>query len=64
MICTSEQIKHLLELIGPAVLLPWPSGSKGGRKKWKQLQLADMNDDRHLKKLEKAGNIGVALGRV
>jgi DNA-binding transcriptional ArsR family regulator len=61
---TNDRIEHLRELLGPAVLLPWPSGSKGGRKKWHHLQLTDMSDDRHLARLEKAGNIGVALGKV
>jgi hypothetical protein len=60
----SNRICHIRELLGPAVLLPWPSGSKASRKKWKHLQLIDMDDSRHLAKLEKAGNIGVALGRV
>jgi hypothetical protein len=60
----AERIERLRELVGSAVLLPWPSGSKGSRKKWKHLQLIHMNDSGHLSKLEKAGNIGVALGRV
>src|SRR6266511_4233563 len=58
---TSDRIAHLRELLGPAVLLSWPSGSKGYRRKWKHLQLTDMDQD-YLAKLEKAGNIGVALG--
>jgi hypothetical protein len=61
---TNERIEHLRELLGPAVLLPWPSGSKGERRKWKHLQLADTDDDGYLAGLEKAGNIGVALGAV
>jgi hypothetical protein len=60
----SNRIFHILELLGPAVLLPWPSGSKGDRRKWKHLQLPDMNDESHLSQVEKAGNIGVALGKV
>jgi hypothetical protein len=60
----NNRIEHLQELLGPAVLLPWPSGSKGDRRKWKHLQLTDMNDDSYLVKLEKASNIGVALGAV
>ena len=59
----TDRISRLRELLGPAVLLPWPSGSKGNRRKWKHLQLTDMDDD-YLAKLKKAGNIGVALGRV
>ena len=60
----NAKISHLLELLGPAVLLPWASRSKGDRRKWKHVRLADMKDDKHLAKLEKAGNIGVALGKV
>ena len=58
------RIEHLRELLGPALLLPWPSRSKGTHRKWKHLQLTDMDDSGHLSKLEKAGNIGVALGKV
>jgi hypothetical protein len=61
---TSDRIERLRELLGPAVLLPWSAGSKGGNKKWKHRQLVDMNDATYLAKLEKAGNIGVALGAV
>jgi hypothetical protein len=61
---TIARIDHLRELLGPAVLLPWSAGSKGGNRKWKHRQLADMNDATYLAKLEKAGNIGVALGKV
>ena len=60
----NTRIEHLRELLGPAVLLPWPARSKGNRTKWKHLKLNDMNDHGHLTKLEKAGNIGVALGEV
>jgi hypothetical protein len=60
----NDRIERLCELLGPAVLLPWSAGSKGGNKKWKHRQLADMNDATYLAKLEKAGNIGVALGKV
>ena len=60
----SDRISRLLELLGPAVLLPWASRSKGDHRKWKHIQLADMKDDKHLAKLEKAGNIGVALGKL
>jgi len=61
---TRDRISHLRDLLGRAVLLPWPSRSKGDRRRWKHLQLADMEDERHLARLEKAGNIGVALGQV
>ena len=60
----SDRISHLLGLLGPAVLLPWPSRTKGDRRKWKHLQLGDMNEPSHLAKLERAHNIGVALGQV
>jgi hypothetical protein len=59
-----DRVSHLCELLGPAVLLPWPSGSKGDHRKWKHLQLSDMNEVNHLATLERAGNIGVALGQV
>ena len=61
---SSDRILRIRRLVDPAVLLPWPSGSKGDRRKWKHLQLADMNGASHLARLEKAGNIGVALGKV
>jgi hypothetical protein len=61
---TTDRISHLRELLGPAVLLAWPARSKGDRRKWKHLQLTDMNDPSHLAKLERAGNVGVALGKV
>jgi hypothetical protein len=60
----SNRIVHILGLLGPALLLPWSVRSKGDRKKWKHLQLADMDEVSHRSKLEKAGNIGVALGQV
>jgi hypothetical protein len=60
----ANTVSHLRQLLGPAVLLPWAARSKGERRKWKHIQLADMKDDNHLAKLEKAGNIGVALGKV
>jgi len=59
-----NKVAHLLKLLGPAVLLAWPSGSKGGRRKWKHIQLTDMNGDSYLADLEETGNIGVALGKV
>src|SRR5262249_40680661 len=58
-----ERVAGIRELIGPAVLLRWPSGTKGNRRKWKHLQLADMTDE-YLAKLETNCNIGVALGKV
>jgi hypothetical protein len=59
-----DKIERLRGLLGPAVLLPWPAGSKGDRRRWKQIRIADMSEANHLAKLEKAGNIGVALGKV
>ena len=61
---TGYRISRILRLVGPALLLPWPAGSKGGPNKWKHLQLTDMDRDNHQTKLAKAGNIGVALGEV
>jgi hypothetical protein len=60
----NKRVDRLLGLLGPAVLLPWHGRSKGGHRKWKNRQLADMNDSTYLAKLEKAGNIGVSLGKV
>src|SRR6516165_1429172 len=59
----TERIARIRELLGPAVLLRWPSGTKGDRRKWKHLELADMTDD-YLEKLEANCNVGVALGKV
>src|SRR5262249_32839492 len=59
-----DRISHLRDLLGPAVLLAWPARSKGDFRKWKHLRLTDMGDPSHLTKLERAGNIGVALGNV
>src|SRR5215831_6200829 len=61
---SSDRIDHILKLVGPAVLLPWCDRSKGNRRKWKHLQLTDMDEPTHRAKLEKASNIGVALGQV
>ena len=56
---TSNRISHILELVGPPVLLAWPCGSKGNRRKWKHIQLTDMNDNRYLAGLKKAGKEAV-----
>jgi hypothetical protein len=61
---TSDRISHVLGLAGHALLLPWPARSKGNRRKWGHLRLSDMNDATYVAKLDKAGNIGVALGKV
>ena len=60
----SDRISYILGLVGPALLLPWPAKSKGGQRKWKHLELSDMDEPSHLAKLAKAGNIGIALGKV
>src|SRR5215469_7538299 len=60
----TNRVSRLGELLGPAVLLPWAPGSKGDSRRWKHLQLADMDDVSHQTKLQRAGNIGVALGQV
>jgi hypothetical protein len=60
----SDRIPHILALLGPAVLLPWPAGRKGSHRKWSHFQLTDMSAPSHLAELERAGNIGVALGKV
>jgi hypothetical protein len=59
----SNRISQILSLLGSALLLPWPAKCKGAPKKWKHLQLTDMSAPSHLAELERAGNIGVALGR-
>ena len=63
-VATTDRISHLRDLLGPAVLLPWAPGSKGDSRRWKHLQLSDMDEMSHLAKLQRAGNIGVALGQV
>ena len=57
-------VVRILALTGPALLLPWSRGSKGESRRWKHLQLELMGDRVHLDRLAKAGNIGVALGKV
>jgi len=61
---TNDSVSHVLALTGPALLLPWPARSKGSRRKWKHLTLTDMDETTHRAKLDKAGNVGVALGLV
>ena len=60
----SNRISHILALLGQALLLPWPAGCKASQRKWKHLQLTNMSVPSHLAKLDRAGNIGVALGQV
>ena len=55
-------VKELRELLGHDVLLlAWPTGSKGTKRKWGHLTIADMEKPDYLANLER-GNIGVALG--
>jgi hypothetical protein len=55
-------VKALRELLGNDVLLlAWPKGSKGTKRQWGHLTIADMESPGYLAKLEQ-GNIGVALG--
>ena len=61
----NNRIEHLQRTTWPCSAVAMaPTRSKGGHRKWKDRQLADMNDSTYLAKLEKAGNIGVALGKV
>src|SRR5678809_1433194 len=57
------RIARLREPIGPAVLLRWPSGSKGYPRQWKHLTAADMTEG-YLAKFNADCNVGVALGKV
>jgi Bifunctional DNA primase/polymerase, N-terminal len=61
---TGDKISNILRILCPALLLPWPARSKGGHWKWKHLELAHMDDSRHLAKLPMVGNIGVVPGKV
>ena len=56
-------LARLRELLGPAVLLRWPSGLKGDRRKWKHFTLADMTES-YLARFNNDCNVGVALGKV
>jgi hypothetical protein len=61
---TPAIVAKLQALIGRNVLLlHWPLGSKGARRKWKHLTLDVMSDPSYLAKLG-TGNIGVAQGDV
>lgn len=58
-----DPVPDLIELLGgKPVLIQWPRGTKGTRKKWGHLTSAAMTPS-YLQKL-KRGNIGVALGEV
>lgn len=59
----APHVTDLRRLLGKDVLLlAWPLGKKGDRRRWKHLT-ADSMDDLYLQKLG-VGNIGVALGSV
>ena len=58
-----SDIDHLRNLLGQDVLLlPWPKRSKGTKRRWKHRTAAAMANPKHLAKLNRATNIGVALG--
>jgi hypothetical protein len=57
----NNPVPELQSLLGsPVVFIGWPRGSKGARRHWGHLTVADMTPE-HLAKL-RHGNIGVALG--
>jgi hypothetical protein len=59
---TQNNVHELRDLLGHDVLLlHWPLGSKGTRKKWGHLTIESMHDPDYLEKLS-TGNVGVALG--
>src|SRR5262249_48710279 len=60
----TDRISHLRDLLGPAVLLAWPARSKSDFRKGEDVRLSELGDPNHFAKLERAGNIGVALGNV
>lgn len=60
----APHVADLIALLGDStLLLSWPKGFKGTKKRWRHLTLAAMQDAQHLKSLAH-GNIGVALGPV
>ena len=63
--CAKSIAPHVLKfrsLLPDALLLRWPWGCKGTKKKWGHLSTADMNDA-YLRRLG-TGNIGVATGAI
>jgi Bifunctional DNA primase/polymerase, N-terminal len=63
---TPEVIAKFQSLLGSDVLyLPWPLGTKGTKRKWKNFTSAKMSDPSYLKRFTtKNINIGVAQGTV
>jgi hypothetical protein len=60
-----EIIADLQCLLGNDVLyLPWPFGTKGTKRRWKNLTSAKMKDPRYLKLFTKKINVGIAQGAV
>src|SRR5262252_9737798 len=60
-----EIIADLQCLLGNDVLfLPWRFGTKGTKRRWKNLTSAKMNDPRYLKLFTKKINVGIAQGVV
>jgi hypothetical protein len=58
----APHVQELRDLLGPqALLLSWPKGTKGGKRKWGDLTIRSMDEPRYLVRLGE-GNIGVALG--
>jgi hypothetical protein len=59
---SSTRITELRDLLGyDVLLLRWPLGSKGTKRKWGHLTIDAMSDPDYLAKLD-SGNIGIALG--
>ena len=58
----SSRVEKLLRILGPnTLLLSWPLGKKGDRRKWKHLTIEKMSVASYIAQLE-VGNIGVAQG--
>jgi hypothetical protein len=58
----APHVRELRALLGEDVLLlAWPRGKKGDRRKWKDIPIEAMNEPGYLAKLS-LGNIGVAQG--
>ena len=58
----TDIVNYVLGLFTTLVLLvAWPSGIKGGKKKWNLVTAQDMADPAYLDRLAQ-GNIGVILG--